>query len=359
VVNRDTGHKFSHKPLSHERALRQIRAIYANTRGLRGGVLVGGKCTELIDPFSQEDLRSIPQKYRIDILVGTNPATGETIEHCFDIRQLCHYFVASQTTKNPYINDDFKPNETKFILEFLSDPRLGNFQDKVEAISFLDGSKYFTDKLGKLSASYMKYNAEWIINSFLEHDDGYFMKVSKQFDFINSLDPEILNNINYSLKFLTQNDYYMIATSVFTDEFGGRRTMAEARDLHDPTNQVDVFPNLEAPNENIAREAIFYTMAPQYKDEVIRYCVKINHLLHVEIPHFGGMQMGGVYYPPSKDFLNKFIKRLFVNTPKSIGLTYIFIKALFEGLITTNQIKLVTRTICSYKDWAGDSLYVD
>jgi hypothetical protein len=38
VINRNTGHKFSNSPIPRERAERQLKAIYANTHGLGGGI---------------------------------------------------------------------------------------------------------------------------------------------------------------------------------------------------------------------------------------------------------------------------------------------------------------------------------
>lgn len=355
VVNRETGHKFSHKPLSHERALRQIRAIYANTRGLSGGILVGGKCTESIDPFSQEELNNIPQKYRIDILIGTNPATGETIEHCFDIRQLAHYFVASQTSKNPYTNDYFKPAERKIIKQFLSNPRLGNFPDKVNASIFLDENDYLSKKISKLGASYMKFNTIWVNEySFWSRFTDYLKNVFMQFDFVvQQVSPEALHHIDHTLHFIGQTEYMMIATSVYTDEFnhGGdyrRKTMAEAFEDHE---DLERFPDLEAPREEIAREAILGPTTLEINQYVRTTCQKIYNEVNVVIPQTGGGMFGGIYYAPDQDYLDECKRRLFILSPTSVGLTYVFMKAIFEGLLTTEQIKIMTRTICSYYNW--------
>ena len=201
----------------------------------------------------------------------------------------------------------------------------------------------------------MKYNAEWIFKySFWYENTDYLKYIWKQFDFVDQqVSFEALNNIDNTLHYIAQNQYMMIATGVYTDKFlfdpgDTRDTMAEAFEDHP---ELERFPELEAPREEVAREAILGPATPEINKYVRSVCQKIHYQLNVHIPQNTGINIMGQHYAPSKEYMEKFKLRTFILSPYSIGLTYVFIKALFEGLISTQQIKIITRTICSYYNW--------
>jgi len=169
VFNKETGKKFSKKPIPRERAEAQRRAIYANengyklnrskSRSLRRSIrnkkrnewsprsnkrvyLNGGECTNDRDPISLEDLKDIPLKYRIEIPTGQTNEKGFPLEFCYDIRQLAPAFSA--TRKNPLSNAPFTEDNVILLVRKVSNLRYTTEEDKVLANKFLE------DLIGKL-----------------------------------------------------------------------------------------------------------------------------------------------------------------------------------------------------------------
>jgi ankyrin repeat protein len=200
VYNKETGKKFSKKPIPRERAEAQRRAIYANengyklnrskSRSLRRSIrnkkrnewsprsnkrvyLNGGECTNDRDPISLEDLKDIPLKYRIEIPTGQTNEKGFPLEFCYDIRQLAPAFSA--TRKNPLSNAPFTEDNVILLVRKVSNLRYTTEEDKVLANKFLEDliGKLPVDNVGNTPVVHALINRYFKIAGILLKDPKY------------------------------------------------------------------------------------------------------------------------------------------------------------------------------------------
>jgi ankyrin repeat protein len=200
VYNKETGNKFSKKPIPRERAEAQRRAIYANengyklnrskSRSLRRSIrnkkrnewsprsnkrvyLNGGECTNDRDPISLEDLKDIPLKYRIEIPTGQTNEKGFPLEFCYDIRQLAPAFSA--TRKNPLSNAPFTEDNVILLVRKVSNLRYTTEEDKVLANKFLEDliGKLPVDNVGNTPVVHALINRYFKIAGILLKDPKY------------------------------------------------------------------------------------------------------------------------------------------------------------------------------------------
>ena len=200
VYNKETGKKFSKKPIPRERAEAQRRAIYASengyklnrsrSRSLRRSIrnkkrnessprsnkrvyLNGGECTNDRDPISLEDLKDIPLKYRIEIPTGQTNEKGFPLEFCYDIRQLAPAFSA--TRKNPLSNAPFTEDNVILLVRKVSNLRYTTEEDKVLANKFLEDliGKLPVDNVGNTPVVHALINRYFKIAGILLKDPKY------------------------------------------------------------------------------------------------------------------------------------------------------------------------------------------
>jgi len=200
VYNKETGKKYSKKPIPRERAEAQRRAIYANengyklnrsrSRSLRRSIrnkkrnewsprsnkrvyLNGGECTNDRDPISLEDLKDIPLKYRIEIPTGQTNEKGFPLEFCYDIRQLAPAFSA--TRKNPLSNAPFTEDNVILLVRKVSNLRYTTEEDKVLANKFLEDliGKLPVDNVGNTPVVHALINRYFKIAGILLKDPKY------------------------------------------------------------------------------------------------------------------------------------------------------------------------------------------
>jgi ankyrin repeat protein len=201
VYNKETGKKFSKKPIPRERAEAQRRAIYASENGyklnrsksgsLRRSIrnnkkrnersprsnkrvyLNGGECTNDRDPISLEELKDIPLKYRIEIPTGQTNEKGFPLEFCYDIRQLAPAFSA--TRKNPLSNAPFTEDNVILLVRKVSNLRYTTEEDKVLANKFLEDliGKLPVDNVGNTPVVHALINRYFKIAGILLKDPKY------------------------------------------------------------------------------------------------------------------------------------------------------------------------------------------
>jgi hypothetical protein len=341
VVSKKTGKKFSKSPLKKSVAEAQRRAIYASENSRSR--LQGGKCHELNDPLTLDPLDSIPQKYRIQIEVGINSVTGEVIEHCFNIQSLAKYFASSGQLKNPYTNLEWTFEQNEQIYNFLNDDRLV-FPEKVPALvimgEVMGDRDFIRDKIGKLGAQYWRNYGDWIQKGFWYWTStDYLLQVFQQFDFVTAnISPQILNVIVGSLHNISHINALMDAKFLSID---------------DPSRDYlkDGFLPFKVPSvEGTAVDQILRTPLGAANTDIFRTTVlKIHTLLNVTIPSGPGLTMMGYYFPIDLRYLDEFKNKVFKNSERSVALTYAFLRCLFDGLLTLDQIKLITRVFVLYR----------